>query len=107
MRQHFEKHGDYTPAEHHDALLHGDIYPEEVFLELTNAQDYVAAVGQGAIVDRTQERLVASDLGVALVRRLFLREIAARRAGKPTKNWVRLNEQIELQSTARQEAIRA
>ena len=23
-------------------LLHGDIYPEEVFLELTNAQDYVA-----------------------------------------------------------------
>jgi len=107
MKQHFEKHGHYTPADHHDELLHGDIYPEEVFLELTNAQDYVAAVGQGAIVDRTRERLVSSDLGVALVRRLFLREMAARRAGKPTKNWVRLNEEIELQTAARQEAIRA
>ena len=76
-------------------------------MELTNAQDYVAAVGQGAIVDRTKERLVSSDLGVVLVRRLFLREMALRRSGKPTKNWVRLNEEIELQTAARVEALRA
>jgi 5,5'-dehydrodivanillate O-demethylase len=107
MRQHFEQYSRYAPADHHDELLHGDIYPEEVFLELTNAQDYVAAVGQGSIVDRSQERLVSSDLGVALVRRLFFREMTARRSGKTTKNWVRLNEEIELQTTARQEAIRA
>jgi len=107
MKKHFEQYGGYTPADHHDELLNDDTYPEEVFLELTNAQDYVAAVGQGAIVDRTRERLVASDLGVALVRRLFLREAAALRSGKPTKNWVRLNEDIELQSTARQKALRA
>jgi 5,5'-dehydrodivanillate O-demethylase len=107
MKDHFAKHDTYTPADHHDELLHDDIFPEEVFLELTNAQDYVAAVGQGAIVDRTKERLVSSDLGVVLVRRLFLREMALRRSGKPTKNWVRLNEEIELQTAARVEALRA
>ena len=82
----------------HWQLLHDQIYPEEVFLELTNAQDYVAAVGQGSIVDRSQERLVSSDLGVALVRRLMFREMAARRSGKEPKKWTRLDEKIQLQT---------
>lgn len=107
MRRHFDQHGDYTPADHHDEILRDDVYPEEVFLELTNAQDYAAAVGQGAIVDRTRERLVSSDLGVALLRRVLLREIAAQRAGAPIKNWTRLDEEIELQSVERQAALRA
>lgn len=107
MRAHFAKHDSYTPSDHHDELLRDQIFPEEVFLELTNAQDYVAAVGQGAIVDRSQEKLVRSDLGVALVRRLFFREMDARRAGKPTKNWVRLNEEIELQSEDIQKVLQA
>lgn len=98
MRDHFEKFQSYTPAEHHNKLLHDQIYPEEVFLELTNAQDYVAAVGQGSIVDRSQERLVSSDLGVALVRRLMFREMDARRSGAAPKSWTRLNEEIELQT---------
>ena len=107
MRNHFDRHATYTPAEHHDELLHQQVFPEEVFLELTNAQDYVAAVGQGSIVDRSQERLVSSDLGVALVRRLLFREMEARRSGKEPKKWTRLHEEIELQTEDVQKSLQA
>ena len=104
--EHFHQHLDYNPSDHHRELFEQEIYPEEMALELVNAQDYVAVVGQGRIVDRSQERLTSSDLGIALQRRIFLREMAAMQAGKPTKQWVRLNETIELQSTERLEAVR-
>ena len=105
--EHFHRHMDYNPSDHHSELIDQELYPEEMALELVNAQDYVAVVGQGPIVDRSQERLTSTDLGIALQRRIFWREMAAMQAGKPTKQWVRLTETIELQSTERLEAVRA
>ena len=55
-------------------------------------QDYVALRGQGRVVDRSRERLGASDAGVAILRRIFLRELAAIKEGRPTKQWTRLEE---------------
>ena len=53
--EHFEKYGDYNPADHHDKLFGDKIWPEDPSLQLTPAQDYVAMMGQGAIVDRAQD----------------------------------------------------
>jgi 5,5'-dehydrodivanillate O-demethylase len=50
-------------------------------------QDYVAVRGQGVVHDRTRERLGASDAGVALLRKIILRELDALDGGAPTKAW--------------------
>ena len=102
--RHYEIYGGYDPADHHDELVYQGRYPEEPFLQLTNAQDYVASVGQGAIVDRANERLGKSDAGVALVRRIFLRELAALRAGKPAKTWRKLEHAVDLPRQSTQAA---
>jgi len=86
----FEKYADYTPADHHHELFDEDKYPSDPLLELTNAQDYVAAVGQGAIIDRSAERLGASDAGIVMLRRIVLREMKALQEGRPVKPWRRL-----------------
>jgi 5,5'-dehydrodivanillate O-demethylase len=96
IADHFAHYGNYNPADHHNALIHRNEYPEEPLLQLTPAQDYVAQVGQGAIVDRTQERLGASDAGIALLRRIFLRELDAVLMGRSTKLWKRLAEPTEM-----------
>jgi 5,5'-dehydrodivanillate O-demethylase len=93
--RHFERHDSYSPADHHDELFHEGKYPEETFLELTGAQDYVATLGQGTIVDRSQERLGKSDAGIVFLRRLFWREIAALTDGG-VKRWRRLSHRSEL-----------
>ena len=46
--EYFEKFGDYNPADHHDDLFLHKKVPDDVMLQLTSAQDYVAAVGQGS-----------------------------------------------------------
>ncbi len=79
----------YDPARHHDELFFRRSCPEPLVNELTNAQDYVAQVGQGAIVDRTRERLGRSDAGILFLRSLFLRELTALRDGRPLKQWTR------------------
>ena len=79
-------HGDYNPADHHDELLAG-IYPDDMVMELTSAQDYVVQIGQGAIADRAHEYLGKSDAGIVFLRRIFLRELEAIRNGRPTKEW--------------------
>ena len=89
MLDHFEKHSDYNPADHHDALFLGKDWPDDPSLQLTPAQDYVAMRGQGTIVDRTQERLGKSDAGIMLLRKIFWREMEALREGAPTKVWQR------------------
>jgi len=96
--EHFRKYLPYNPSDHHHELMDQGIYPEEMALELTNAQDYVAVVGQGAIVDRSQERLMSTDAGIALLRRIFWREMDLLDSGVPIKQWARLHEEIELQS---------
>jgi len=104
--EHFHRHMGYNPSDHHSELFDQGNYPAEMALELVNAQDYVAVVGQGSVVNRSQERLTSSDSGIALLRRIFWREMEAMRLGKPIKQWVRLHETIELQSTERLDAVR-
>lgn len=84
----FQQHSSYDPSEHHDELFHG-LYPEDAASNLTHAQDYVVQVGQGAIADRSQETLGRSDAGIALLRRIFWRELDALRSGEPMKVWKR------------------
>jgi 5,5'-dehydrodivanillate O-demethylase len=102
ITDYFEKFGDYNPADHHDELFNDKKMPEDTLNQLTSAQDYVAAVGQGAIVDRTSEHLGKSDLGVAFLRRLYWREIEAMRQGRPTKDWRRLSHAVELPRQVRE-----
>jgi hypothetical protein len=86
MRRYFEECHDYNAADHHDELF-ASIYPEDPLIRLTSAQDYVALIGQGAIVDRASEMLGASDRGIALLRRIMRREMEAVTSGKPAKQW--------------------
>ena len=52
-------------------------------------QDYVTQVGQGRFADRKSERLIASDTGVLLQRKLWEREVKACVEGRPLKSWAR------------------
>jgi 5,5'-dehydrodivanillate O-demethylase len=90
----YARHG-YDPGRHRDELFISRVIPESGS-GLTNAQDYVAQAGQGVIADRSQERLGRSDAGVIFLRRLFLRELAAIRDGRPTKAWRRGGETIPM-----------
>ncbi len=85
----------YDPGEHRDDLFVRRILPESAG-GLTNAQDYVAQAGQGVSADRSKERLGRSDAGVLFLRRIFLRELAAIRDGRPTKQWRRGGEVIPM-----------
>jgi 5,5'-dehydrodivanillate O-demethylase len=51
-------------------------------------QDFVAWVGQGRIMDRTRERLGASDRGIVMLRRRFLSELDATEAGAQPKGQI-------------------
>ncbi|WP_228126689.1 aromatic ring-hydroxylating dioxygenase subunit alpha [Candidatus Viadribacter manganicus] len=96
IREYFEKYSEYNPADHHDDLILHRKLPDDKLVQLTSAQDYVAAVGQGAIVDRTQERLGRSDMGIALLRRLYWREMDAIDKGVPGKRWARLSAEAHM-----------
>ena len=63
---------------------------------LIQTQDYVAIRGQGTVFDRSRERLAQSDAGIAILRRIFFRELDAIRAGRPTKSWRKLEHAAEL-----------
>ena len=52
-------------------------------------QDTVSMLGQGVIVDRSQEHLGRSDLVIGMLRRLWMREMTALEEGKPLKKWRR------------------
>jgi 5,5'-dehydrodivanillate O-demethylase len=74
-----------------------------------NNQDIVIWVGQGAIADRTRETLGASDRGVALLRRQFLKDLEAVAAGRDPKGIIRdpsRNIRIELPCIAREDLMR-
>jgi 5,5'-dehydrodivanillate O-demethylase len=55
--------------------------------DLVGIQDDVAQLGQGAIADRENEYLGRSDVGIVLLRRLWLRELDALAAGRALKTW--------------------
>jgi 5,5'-dehydrodivanillate O-demethylase oxygenase subunit len=86
----------YNPADHRDAIFSQHRLPETSPSQLITTQDYVAVRGQGAIFDRSKEYLGASDAGIVMLRRIFLRELAAIRAGRPTKDWAKLAEAAHL-----------
>jgi 5,5'-dehydrodivanillate O-demethylase len=87
-------------AEVGEAILAGRLRREEIgdrpAHSRINVQDYVVQVGQGAIADRTRERLGRSDSGVILLRRLWAREMQALAEGRPLKPWTR---PVALQAT--------
>lgn len=97
--------GDYDPADHHDELFKEGIYPtDDPILKLTNAQDYVAIVGQGAIADRANEWLGKSDAGIVMLRKIFDRELDALDSNKPLKVWKRLKQRSHMPNQAPQES---
>jgi 5,5'-dehydrodivanillate O-demethylase len=95
VQSYFTVSGDYDPADHHDELMAG-IYPEDQLFDLTSAQDYVAQVGQGVIAEREREILGRSDAGIALLRRIYRREIESLSSGQPAKTWKALEQPVAL-----------
>jgi 5,5'-dehydrodivanillate O-demethylase len=71
------------------AIRRGELTVDEVkgHPQIVGIQDDVAQLGQGAIADRENERLGRSDVGVALIRKLWLRELNALDRGDPLKKW--------------------
>ncbi len=57
--------------------------------QVTNVQDYVTQVGQGAIADHANEHLGRTDATVILFRKLWQRELKALAEGRPLTQWVR------------------
>ena len=55
--------------------------------DIVGIQDDIAQLGQGVIADRENEYLGRSDAGIILLRKLWLRELDALDAGRPTKAW--------------------
>lgn len=104
FRDYMKTFGDYDPADHHDELFNERRYPEDRLIQLTSAQDYVAALGQGALPERDKERLGKSDAGIIMLRRVFWRELNAIREGLPTKKWRRLDQlgKLPTQSASKQ-----
>ena len=88
-RQFEDRVREFNPAGHYEDLWRKRL-PEESPSNLLTIQDYVAVRGQGVIVDRTQERLAQSDAGIAMLRRICFREMAAIMEGRPTKQWKKL-----------------
>ncbi len=56
---------------------------------ISSVQDHVYQVGQGAIPDRASDHLGTADVGVALLRRIWMRELRALAEGRPLTQWVR------------------
>jgi 5,5'-dehydrodivanillate O-demethylase oxygenase subunit len=71
-----------------DRILAGELHADDVAYrpDIVLIQDGVALKGQGAR-DRRQDRLGASDHQVALLRRIWLRELQALDDGRPIKRW--------------------
>jgi 5,5'-dehydrodivanillate O-demethylase len=96
IARYFDQRGEYNPADNHHLLFGKKQYPDDPIVQLTSAQDYVAQLGQGTITDRTKELLGRSDAGIVFLRKIFLRELAAIRDGRPTKRWRKLEGRVEL-----------
>jgi len=68
-------------------LLIGDIKNQSNLKNLTSLEDYVTQVGQGAIPDRSNDRLGRIDVGLFLLRKLWERELKSLADGVPLKKW--------------------
>ena len=78
-----------------DAVLRGEIDVREVADRVGDAtrqlelEDYVAQVGQGPIAQRERDHLGKADAEIALLRRIWRRELRALAEGRPLKQWRR------------------
>jgi 5,5'-dehydrodivanillate O-demethylase len=92
-----DPHRDYNPAHFHEELFeHHRVPASGQTTGLAASQDYVSVRGQGTIVNRTNERLVSSDAGIALQRRIAFREMEAIQDGRATKRWHRHNDAVRM-----------
>jgi 5,5'-dehydrodivanillate O-demethylase len=97
IAEHFEKYGNYNPADHRDELFGKRKYPQDYELvQLVEAQDYVAMRSMGVVADRVNEWLGKSDTGIVFLRNIFWRELAALRNGQPTKQWRKLDRPADM-----------
>lgn len=98
FQTYFAKYGKYDPADHHDELFSSRVWknPEDTFVGLTAAQDYLSIRGQERVTKREDEILGRSDLGIVTLRKLFWRELDLLHAGQPIKTWSSLDEPVEL-----------
>lgn len=96
--RYFAKYGNYDPAQHHDELFASRVWknPEDTYVGLTAAQDYLSIRGQERLTRREDEILGKSDLGIVTLRRLFWRELDLLQSDQPTKAWRSLNRPLEL-----------
>ena len=89
---------DQQEAEHEtrwqlaEKILAGEMTPEDIPDEIGaytsfSIEDYVTQVGQGSIARRTREHLGGTDVKVTLLRRLWLREVAALLEARPLTEW--------------------
>ncbi len=71
------------------AIRRGELHTDDIMdhPDIVGIQDDVAQIGQGLIADRVNEKLGRSDVGVVLVRNLWLRELHAMAEGRPLKQW--------------------
>jgi 5,5'-dehydrodivanillate O-demethylase len=88
----FAKGGKVTDDEVVDAILDGklrldDVQRERWDLDMIRVQDDVTQIGQGAIRDRSQERLGRADAHLLLLRAQWERELRALAEGRPLKQW--------------------
>jgi 5,5'-dehydrodivanillate O-demethylase len=63
-------------------------------------EDYVTQVGMGPLKGRGKENLAATDVKLALLRRLWLREVGALTAGKALKDWILPSEPLVYRAKA-------
>ncbi|MDX1484276.1 MAG: Rieske 2Fe-2S domain-containing protein [Alphaproteobacteria bacterium] len=71
-------------------ILRGEIHADDVpadHPDIVTIQDGVSCMGQGAARNRNDDLMGASDRQVAMLRRLWNRELAALRDGRPLTTW--------------------
>lgn len=70
--------------------LRGEMHPDDIpadHPDIVTIQDGISCMGQGPSRDRNQDRMGASDRQVAMLRKLWHRELSALRDGKPLTEW--------------------
>lgn len=71
-------------------ILRGEMYREDVdpaTTDFVRMQDHIAQIGQGTIGDHANDMLGQGDIGIAMIRRLWSRELKALAEGKTLKDW--------------------
>lgn len=75
------------------AVLAGKVTTDHIvktrWWDINSVQDMVTLLGQGPVADREREHLGHEDVGVILLRQLYVRELRALAERRPLKQWTR------------------